>query len=240
MIIAIMPALIELEKIIQYDFKNKNLLSQSLTHSSSHFDGKTNKSKPAISKNYERLEFLGDRVLGLVIAEYLCSAFPSESEGDLNLRFAQLVRKEACTMVAQNLKLDKFVILGNNEIKSGLNKNPTILGDVCEALIAAMFLDGGMEVAKPFILNMWHDQISNNQAHKQDAKTALQEWAQKHKLPLPNYKLVQTTGPAHAPEFTIQVSVGPYNDSLANGQSKRIAEQKAATDFLIRENIWKI
>ncbi|MBL1241934.1 MAG: ribonuclease III, partial [OCS116 cluster bacterium] len=135
-------------------------------------------------------------------------------------------------------KLDDFVILGTNETKSGLNKNPTILGDVCEALIAALFLDGGMEIAKPFILKHWDEQLKSNQPHKQDAKTALQEWAQKLKLPLPLYIVSQTTGPAHAPQFTIEVSLTNYEKSVASGQSKRIAEQKAATEFLIREKIW--
>lgn len=233
-----MSSLAELEKIIDYNFKDISLLTQAVTHSSSYFDGRAKKSRSTAQKHYERLEFLGDRVLGLVISEYLFDNFPDEDEGDLNLRFAQLVRKESCTMVAQGLEIDRFVILGANETKSGLNKNPTILGDVCEALIAALFLDGGMEVAKPFILNHWNAQIESNQPHKQDAKTALQEWAQKLKLPLPLYKVSQTTGPAHAPQFTIEVSVTNYEKSVANGQSKRIAEQKAATEFLIREKIW--
>lgn len=233
-----MSSLAELEKIIGYDFEDIGLLTQAVTHSSSYFDGRAKKSRNTAQKHYERLEFLGDRVLGLVISEYLLENFPDEDEGDLNLRFAQLVRKESCTLVAQSLKIDKFVVLGANETKSGLNKNPTILGDVCEALIAALFLDGGMVIAKPFILSHWNDQIKNNQPHKQDAKTALQEWAQKLKLPLPLYKVSQTTGPAHAPQFTIEVSVLDYEKSIANGQSKRIAEQKAATEFLIREKIW--
>lgn len=233
-----MRSLDELEKIIGYDFKDISLLTQAVTHRSSYFDGRANKLKNIAQKHYERLEFLGDRVLGLVISEYILSAFPHEDEGDLNLRFAQLVRKESCTLVAKNLKIDDFVILGTNESKSGLNKNTTILGDVCEALIAALFLDGGMEVAKPFILKYWNDQIKSNQPHKQDAKTALQEWAQKQKLSLPVYKVSQTIGPAHAPSFTIEMRVGSHGVSAANGQSKRIAEQKAAYEFLIREKIW--
>lgn len=233
-----MKTLDELEKIIGFEFADKALLTQAVTHSSSYFDGRAKKTRDIAQKHYERLEFLGDRVLGLVISEYLLSTFPEEDEGDLNLRFAQLVRKESCTLVAQSLKLDDFVILGTNETKSGLNKNPTILGDVCEALIAALFLDGGMEIAKPFILKHWDEQLKSNQPHKQDAKTALQEWAQKLKLPLPLYIVSQTTGPAHAPQFTIEVSLTNYEKSVASGQSKRIAEQKAATEFLIREKIW--
>lgn len=233
-----MPVLDELEKVIGYEFKDKSLLIQAITHRSSCFDGRSNKTKNISQKHYERLEFLGDRVLGLVISEYLIAAFPQEDEGDLNLRFAQLVRKEACTLVSQCLKMGNFVILGSNEIKSGLNNNATILGDVCEALIAALFLDGGMDVAKPFILSNWDQQIKSNQPHKQDAKTALQEWAQKHKIALPVYKVSKTTGPAHAPNFTIEVSVGDHAVSTAEGLSKRIAEQKSAHAFLMREKIW--
>lgn len=228
----------QLQNTINYQFKDLTLLTQSVTHSSSYFDGRSNRTKNTSNKNYERLEFLGDRVLGLVISEYLLDVFPNEDEGDLNLRYAQLVRKEACTTVAQNLKFENYIILGDNEIKSGLNKNATILGDVCEAIIAALFLDGGMEVAKPFILQNWKEQLQANLPHKQDAKTALQEWAQKLKLPLPLYRVSQTTGPAHAPSFTIEVSVGEYSKTSSSGTSKRIAEQKAATEFLIRENIW--
>ena len=167
-----MTTLDELEKIIGYDFADKSLLVQAVTHSSSYFDGRAKKSRNLAQKHYERLEFLGDRVLGLVISEYLLSAFPEEDEGDLNLRFAQLVRKESCTLVAQSLSLFDFVILGTNETKSGLNKNATILGDVCEALIAALFLDGGMKIAKPFILQHWDGQLKSNQPNKQDAKAA--------------------------------------------------------------------
>ena len=224
-----------LEQKIGYEFDNKNLLEQSLTHSSFHFNGRP---KNGNLKNYERMEFLGDRVLGLVIAEYLTSAYPNEDEGDLDLRFAQLVRKESCTLVAEQLNLNEYVILGTNEIKSGLYKNPTILGDVCEALIAALFLDGGMAVAKPFILGKWKNQLETNVPHKQDAKTALQEWAQKLKLPLPQYKVIDTSGPAHAPIFTIEVIIDKSENAFAVGNSKRIAEQKAATAFLLREKIW--
>lgn len=233
-----MQPLYELEKNLNYKFKDITLLTQAVTHTSSHFDGRSKKLKNLSHKHYERLEFLGDRVLGLVISEYLLMAFPQEDEGDLNLRFAQLVRKEACTQVAQNIGIENFVILGANEIKSGLNKNLTILGDVCEALIAALFLDGGMEIAKPFILEYWDEQIKSHVPHKQDAKTALQEWAQKLKLALPIYKVAQTIGPAHSPQFTIEVSVDGYQKSQSTGQSKRIAEQKAATEFLYREKIW--
>ncbi len=227
----------DLENKIDYVFKSKDLLIQSLTHTSVQFNNKPNKLKES-SKHYERLEFLGDRVLGLVVSEYLFSAFPNEDEGDLNLRFAQLVRKEACTQVAIDIELNEHVILGNNEQKSGLSNNPTILGDVCEALIAALFLDGGMNVAKLFILRHWKTQIKSNLPNKQDAKTALQEWAQKLKLSLPIYSVIKTTGPAHAPEFTIEVTIIGKEKTIAIGQSKRIAEQKAATEFLIKQQVW--
>ncbi len=225
----------KLEKIIAYDFKDKGLLAQSLTHSSY---VALNKNKRSDVKCYQRMEFLGDRVLGLVIAEYLLHTFPNEHEGDLNLRFAQLVRKEACSLVAQNLGLNQFIMLGRNEANTKLNENPTILGDVCEALIAALFLDGGLNIAKAFILKNWQAQINDTQPNKQDAKSALQEWAQNLRLNLPEYKLINTTGPAHAPEFTIDVIVDNRPPARAIGHSKRIVEQKAATLFLKRESIW--
>ncbi|MGL1920108.1 MAG: ribonuclease III [Hyphomicrobiales bacterium] len=233
-----MPNLGKLETKISYKFKDVSLLSQAVTHSSSFFNGRPKKDNPNSQKHYERLEFLGDRVLGLVISEYLMDTFPNEDEGELNLRFAQLVRKESCTLVATKLDLSEFVILGANETKSGLNQNPTILGDVCEALIAALFLDGGMEIAKPFILKNWAPQLKSNISHKQDAKTALQEWAQKLKLALPEYIVSEISGPAHEPTFTIEVNVENHKSYTASGQSKRIAEQKAATEFLTKEDIW--
>lgn len=233
-----MSNLKNLEALINHKFKDISLLTQAVTHSSSFFNGRAKKTQPNSNKHYERLEFLGDRVLGLVISEYLMSAFPEEDEGALNLRFAQLVRKESCTLVAQGLNLNEYVILGANETKSGLSQNPTILGDVCEALVAALFLDGGMDVAKPFILKNWESQIKSNQPHKQDAKTALQEWAQKLKLPLPEYVVSEISGPAHEPVFTIEVSLDKHKNYTASGHSKRIAEQKAATEFLTQENIW--
>jgi ribonuclease-3 len=206
-----------LQKRLGHEFADTSLLVRALTHPS------------AGASNYQRFEFLGDRVLGLVIARWLLELFPQADEGELAIRYNALVRKEACADVAERIGLGEHVIMGGGEEKAGGRKKPAILGDVCEAVIAALYLDGGLEVARGLIEAEW--------VH-QDAKTALQEWAQARGHPVPSYNLTGRTGPDHAPEFTVEVQAGREAPLRAKGSSKRQAEQAAAQAMLEMLGVW--
>ncbi|NIA66999.1 ribonuclease III [Pelagibius litoralis] len=215
-----------LENRLEHQFQKPGLLALALTHPSvsadpSHMGG-----------DYERLEFLGDRVLGLVVAEMLFARFPKEAEGKLARRHAQLVRKETLASVARDLDLGCFMRLEMGEGESSGRNNPSLLSDTCEAVIAALYLDGGLDVAQRFIATNWFERIEADIAPPSDSKTRLQEWAQGRGLPLPNYAEVARSGPAHAPMFTISVEVQGYTPLEGEGPSKRIAEQDAATKLL--------
>ncbi len=181
---------------------------------------------------YERLEFLGDRVLGLVIAEWLLERFPAEREGALAKRHAALVRREALGRVADSIRLGRYLRLSPAEAQGGGRSNRTILGDACEAVIGALYLDGGMAVARRFIRDAWTAQIERPQPPPLDAKTALQEWAQGRGLPLPVYELVEQSGPAHEPLFRVAVRVQGMEPVTGCGPSKRVAEKQAASALL--------
>lgn len=215
-----------LEDRIRHRFQRTQLLERALTH-------------PSVASNpgfrggdYERLEFLGDRVLGLVVAEMLFTEFPDESEGELARRHAKLVRKETLASVARDLDLGRFIRLemGVDE-RSGRN-NPGLLADACEAVIAALYLDGGLNAVKQFIAANWQERIEADLAPPSDAKTELQEWAQGLGLPLPRYVEVTRSGPAHAPTFTVSVEVDGRPTVEGQGRSKREAEQAAARALL--------
>jgi len=190
--------------------------------------------------DYERLEFLGDRVLGLAIAEYLLQAFPAASEGDLARRFNGLVRKETCAAVAAELDLGPYIHLGDSEAMAGGRRKRTILADACEALLGAAYLDGGWDPAKQLIIEHWSSRLAKVITVPVDAKTALQEWVQgQANTKLPRYVLVSNSGPDHAPEFVYEVQVTGCGPAQGTGPSRRAAEQAAAAALLTREGVWK-
>ena len=214
-----------LAKRIGHDFSDPALLDQALTH-------------PSVTQNatesYERLEFLGDRVLGLIVSESLVAQFKREPEGALAKRLAALVRRETLAEIARELALGEHLRLARAERQAGEHDNPALLADCCEAVIGALYLDGGLEIARGFVERHWHARIKADLRPPQDAKTALQEWAQGRGLDLPVYHEVSCTGPAHDPHFTIQVSVAGQSPAQGEGRSKRQAEQQAAERLLDR------
>lgn len=219
-----MENLHELEKILGYEFKDINLLKQALTHSS--YSSK-------ISENYERLEFLGDRVLGLAIARLLYKFFPNEPEGSLSQRHTGLVNKDRVSEVALSLNLDKFVIVANEEIRD----NENVMCDVCEAVIGAIFIDGGCECAILFVNNHWKELIDRNVAPPKDSKTCLQEVAHEKNLGAPMYRVVSREGSEHEPVFHMEVVLGEGLIESGSGRNKKLAEQEAAAKMLKRLGI---
>lgn len=213
-----------LDDILGHLFAQPELLERALTHSST----------GGAAPNYERLEFLGDRVLGLVIARMLYDDFADEAEGALSSRFTNLVRRDALARIAEDIGLGPRLILSVGEEQAGGRANPAMLADACEAVIAALYVDGGLEAAERFIHRHWRRLIDEDVVPPQDAKTALQEWAQGRGLGLPEYRETGRSGPDHAPVFTIQVSVAGRDPASAEGSSKRAAEQAAAEILLAR------
>lgn len=211
------------EKALSYSFKDRSLLEQALTHRSVEAAG---------GVDYERLEFLGDRVLGLVVTEMLMSSFPEEREGALAKRLAALVRREALAAVARDIGLGQHIRLSRGEDEGGGRENDAILADVCEAVIAAIYRDGGFGAARAFIERHWRDRLQSVEAPPQDPKTTLQEWAQGRGMPLPSYSVVGREGPDHAPSFTVRVELSDGTGAEGNGPSKRAAEQAAARQVL--------
>jgi len=212
-----------------HKFKTPGLLDDALTHPSLAGFGRRKKG----AMPYERLEFLGDRVLGLVIAEWLYEKYPDAKEGDLAKRHAALVNREALRAVAKEIGLGDYLRLARGEEAGGGRKNLATLPDAMEAVIGALYLDGGMKAAQSFIHRYWQKDIALPEAPA-DPKTVLQEWAQGQGLPLPQYKVVEHSGPAHAPKFVIEVSVKGHPTATAEGDSKRAA-QKAAAAFLLKQ-----
>jgi len=215
---------------IGYRFTDESLLDRALTHISA----LSNKSR---SGNYQRLEFLGDRVLGLVISEMLFEAFPKADEGELSKRLADLVRKETCAQVARAMELGSAIKLGASEAKAGGRRRAAILADVCESVIGAVFLDGGYGAAAAVVRRSWESLMLASAGPPRDAKTALQEWAQARGLPTPTYREVERTGPHHDPEFRVQVELPDLAPAEGLGRSKRAAEQAAAAAMLVREGV---
>jgi ribonuclease-3 len=214
-----------LTEILGYEFSDPVLARVALTHRSAAGRG---------DPTYERLEFLGDRVLALVIADLLFEHYPHEEEGALAKRLVALVRRETLAEVAAKLSLGPLITLSKGEEEAGGRSNPAILADVCEALIGAIFRDGGLPPARKFIERHWHFLMTSEKTPPKDAKTTLQEWAQGKGFDLPEYTTVARTGPDHAPRFTIEVSVDKFPPERADGASKRIAEQAAAELLLKR------
>lgn len=209
-------------------FADRSLIERALTHPSALAQGR---SGPG---SYERLEFLGDRVLGLVVADLLLKRFPGEAEGALARRHAALVRREALAEVGAALKLGLELKLSRPEEEGGGRSNPALLADACEAVIGALYVDGGLEAARALIERFWAELIEADLTPPQDAKTALQEWAQGRGLPLPGYREVGRSGPDHELRFTVEVSVEGHQPATGEGRSKRLAEQAAAERLLAR------
>lgn len=206
-------------------FDQGELLLEALTHPSV-------KSSKASGKNYQRLEFLGDRVLALVVAEMLMEAFPDESEGLLARRLTELVRAETCADVAAGLDLGSWIILGEGERQSGGRAKTAILGDVCESVIGAIFQDADFAAARGFVRRLWGPRLEAMTEPPRDCKTALQEWAQARGFPTPTYVTLERHGPDHAPEFLMAVEVSGLGRAEGSGRSKRLAEQAAAEAML--------
>lgn len=219
-----------LETRLKHQFADSGVLLRALRHSSAIGRNETNLSN-------ERLEFMGDRVLGLIVAEWLLRDFPEATEGELAVRYNGLVRKEACALVAEHIGLGEFLVLGSGEDKAGGRKKPAILADACEAVIAALYLDGGLIAARRFIETEWVRFLSEP-SQRADAKTSLQEWSQKRGRGIPVYKATGRSGPDHAPEFEVQVEISGLKPLSGSGSSKRIAEQAAARAMLLREKVW--
>ncbi|SFV34984.1 ribonuclease-3 [Devosia crocina] len=227
------PNLDALQARLGHRFADLDLLARALTHSSAVSPGKR------VDRSYQRLEFLGDRVLGLVVADMLYTRFPKANEGELSRTLNTLVRKETCAVIARQLDLGREMFLGESEARTGGAEKEAILGDVTEAIIGAIYLDGGLEAARVFVEKHFEEFIADGQTHRADAKTTLQEWAQARGLEPPTYVLVERTGPDHAPEFTIAIDLVGFDRISATGPSKKIAEHKAAEEFLMRQKVWK-
>ena len=210
---------------IGYEFKDPGLLITALTHSSI---------SSATRSDNERLEFLGDRVLGLVMAQALLDLDAKATEGQLAPRFNALVRKETCADVARSIGIGNLLKLGRSEMISGGRRKEALLGDAMEALIAAVYRDGGFTEAQALILRLWNTRITSVKADARDPKTALQEWAQARKGPPPNYVELSRSGPDHAPQFEIEVRLHSGEVAQAKAGSKRQAEQAAAKLLLER------
>jgi ribonuclease-3 len=222
----------DLPKIIGYEFARRELLQEALTHPSALVAERRGRSRKLVGRGYERLEFLGDRVLGLVVADLLWRRFEDEPEGDLTRRHTHLVRREALARVAKAIELGPHLVLSRAEAAAGAAGNPGILADACEALIAAIFVDGGFAAASSFIRRFWEPLIDEMEEPPRDPKTALQEWAQARGLALPAYQLVSTSGPDHSPLFTVAASVAGGDRATATASSKRAAEARAAASLL--------
>lgn len=221
-------AVAQLEARIGRRFADRDLLERALTHASVG-EGATK------VRHYERLEFLGDRVLNLLAAERLMALDPEAREGELSRRLANLVNYQACAAVARDIGLGEAVRLSASATKIGARQSDAVLGDACEALIGALYVDGGFEAARTFFLQFWADAFAEQNAPKgKDPKTQLQEWAQGQGLPLPTYGVVAREGPDHAPAFTVEVRVQGYDPEAAQGRSKQEAEKAAALAMLLK------
>jgi ribonuclease III len=221
----------DFEARIGYRFRDPALLEQALTHISA-LSGARNR-----AGSYQRLEFLGDHVLGLVVSDMLFRAFSKADEGEMSRRLADLVRKEACADVGRAIDLGAAVRLGASEANAGGRNRTAILADVCEALIGAVFVDGGYPAAAALIERLWSERMRTPVRPLRDSKTVLQEWAQARGLPTPAYREVERKGPDHDPEFRVTVELPHFAPAEGLGRSKRAAEQAAAAAMLTRAGV---
>jgi ribonuclease-3 len=222
-------ALADLEARLGYKFRDPELATRALTHLSAAGAGAEGR-----LQSYQRLEFLGDRVLGLAIAQMLYETYPQASEGALSMRLAALVRRETCAEVAKEWEVGAQVVLGPGEAHGGGRKKAAILSDVCESLIGAAFIEAGYDVARQVVERSWRARMHAAAEPARDAKTAMQEWAQARALRAPRYVEIDRSGPPHAPRFTIEVSLDGYEPAQGSAASKRAAEQVAAQAFMAR------
>jgi ribonuclease-3 len=219
-----------LEKLIGHVFSEKQWLDRALTHASVGL---------AKDANYERMEFLGDRVLGLCVAELLFTTFRSAPEGELSVRLNQLVSAESCAIVADEMELHRFIRTGADVKKITGKRMMNVRADVVESLIAALYLDGGLEAARGFILRHWQARATRADGARRDAKTELQEWAHAKFGVTPSYRIDDRSGPDHDPRFTVTVEIAGVLPETGADRSKRAAEQVAATRILEREGVWQ-
>ena len=226
------PRLARAETLLGHRFTRPELLAEALTHRSA-TGGRPRRSRsaPKPPRSNERLEFLGDRVLGLVVAEWIAERFPHEAEGQLGLRMAHLVSRETVAEAANSIGLDQALTIGSNEALAGVGRLATVLADAMEAAIGALFLDGGLEAARSFIRTTWAPLMTAQLKPPKDPKTGLQERLATLNEPPPEYKVAASTGPSHAPHFTITVSGAGFTGT-GKGSTKRTAEREAATDLL--------
>ena len=221
--------LADLEARLDYKFRDPELAARALTHLSAATAGAKGR-----LESYQRLEFLGDRVLGLAVAAMLYEAFPQASEGELSMRLATLVRRETCAEVASEWEVGPHVVLGPGEAQAGGRKKIAILSDIAESLIGAVFVEAGFDAARRLIARSWSARMNAVVEPERDAKTAMQEWAQARALNAPTYVEIDRSGPPHAPQFTIQVSLEGFEPAQGSASSKRAAEQAAAQAFMAR------
>lgn len=219
-----------IESSLGYKFVDRSLLTLALTHRGSL--STPIKERPPGQPTNERLEFLGDRVLGLVISESLLKAYPYEAEGALATRLAALVSASTLSKVAEEIGLGSHIKMAPGQ--QALAMQSAILADACEAVIGALYLDGGLEVAAQFISSHWESLMRREIVPPKDSKTTLQEWAQGRRLPLPYYKTISESGPAHTPSFVVSVKVDGFSEHKGEGRTKRFAEQAAAA-LLLKE-----
>ncbi len=215
----------ELEAILGHAFTDRNLLRQAVTHRSA--------ACAVDSRGYQRLEFLGDHVLGAIIAAMVFRDHMKATEGELSRRYAKLVANQTLGDIALELGIDRFVVVGAHEQKGGMRRNASILADVIEALIGALYLDAGYPAAESFVHRCWMTRMRLESGSARDDKTRLQEWALKQGLALPGYRVLDMTGPAHAPLITVEVHVQGFAGVRASGRTRRAAEQLAARTFLM-------
>ena len=237
------------EALLGHRFTRPDLLREALTHRSAAQAVRGNGAQKAVQKgagSNERLEFVGDRVLGLLIAEWLAERFPREQEGELGRRLALLVSQPILAVIADTAGLPAVLAVAPGESRAGVRRRATVLADAVEAVIGALYLDGGIETARVFVRAAWNDAMCGQEAPPKDAKTALQEWAQGRGYPLPAYLVTSREGPPHAPVFVITVTVADHTGTgqtgtgqtgtgqtgTGTGATKRAAKQEAATDLL--------
>ena len=222
----------DLAKRLGHDFADPSLLKLALTHSSARAN-----TKPG--EDNERLEFLGDRVLGLAVAELLIERFPDSYEGELARWYNHLVRTETCAEVARAWGLGAFMVMSGGEAESGGRQKKTILANACEALLGAVFLDAGYKTASEIVQRFWEPHFGELEFAASDPKSVLQEWAQGRRLALPRYIEVTREGPDHKPRFTAEVHIEGVAPERGQGENKRAAEQAAALAMLVREGVWQ-
>ena len=215
-----------------FAFKDRALVELALTHASA---------RPSLKPNEdnERLEFLGDRVLGLAIAELLTQTFPEASEGELARRYNQLVRAETCAEIAKEWELGQLISMSGGEAESGGRGKKTILANACEAVLGAIFIEGGYQAARDVVFRFWATELASLDLALPDAKSILQEWAQGRRLSLPRYVEIAREGPDHKPRFTSEVQIDGVAPERGHGANKRAAEQAAALAMLLREGVWQ-